>query len=411
MNALLQIPHVTADMLFADFWIQKINTPDRPLLEPGQIADFNTRIRETLGIADVFELPETLPRTEVEALINPNGMPSKPYYGGAGQRLDEAYHRRLVENATPENLPDLVPVRFGLITRRTSARVFPTNDVANDEPLELKTDIFQATALDIGWPVAEIATSRDGKWSFCLTPLYWGWVDRADFVLASRAIVLSYCQPEDWVVATASQGLVGLATDGGATPQMGTGLPLVEETDSSYRVQVPIQNADNTLQIVDGHIPKKREGFQRGFLACTQRNIINLAFSLLGEGYAWGGSRLGIFGRDCSRLTKDVYAVTGVILPRNSGQQGRVCTPSVAFTEGMDNSERKALLVEHGLPGDLLVLPGHVMLYLGHVDGEPYAIHDVGGNYMRVLVSTLDLYEDSPRGSVLKRLQGAYRVG
>ena len=44
--------------------------------------------------------------------------------------------------------------------------------------------------------------------------------------------------------------------------------------------------------------------------------------------------------------------------------------------------------------GNLLFIPGHVMLYLGSVDGEPYVIHDVaglnynlpgGGNYRGVL--------------------------
>ena len=192
---------------------------------------------------------------------------------------------------------------------------------------------------------------------------------------------------------------------------MGSRLPLIEETSSIYRVRIPVQTPDNRLQIVDGYIPKQRDEFHRGFVACTQRNLLTLAFSMLGEGYAWGGSRLGIFGRDCSRFVKDLYAVTGVVLPRNSGQQGHVCTPSAEFPADMADSERKALLVEHGSPGDLLVLPGHVMVYLGPVEGEPYVIHDVGGKYMRVLVSTLDLYEDSPRGSVLKRMQGAYRVG
>jgi hypothetical protein len=244
-----------------------------------------------------------------------------------------------------------------------------------------------------------------------LTPLYWGWVNRAHIALASRDAVLSYCQPDDWVVAISSRGLVGLEKNGGVTPQMGSSLPLLDETDSSYRVRVPVQTSGQELQCVDGHIPKQREEFRRGFLACTRRNLLTLGFVLLGEGYAWGGSRMGIFGRDCSRFVKDIYAVAGLVLPRNSGQQRRVCTPVVEFSENLSDSERKALLVEHGTPGDLLVLPGHVMLYLGHVEGDPYAIHDVGGKYMQVLVSTLDLYADNPRGSVLKRLQGAYRVG
>jgi hypothetical protein len=33
--------------------------------------------------------------------------------------------------------------------------------------------------------------------------------------------------------------------------------------------------------------------------------------------------------------------------------------------------------------GDLIYIPGHVMMFLGRVDGEPYVIHDVGGLVFR----------------------------
>jgi len=29
--------------------------------------------------------------------------------------------------------------------------------------------------------------------------------------------------------------------------------------------------------------------------------------------------------------------------------------------------------------GDLIYIPGHVMMMLGRIDGEPYVIHDTGG--------------------------------
>ena len=214
MNTLLQIPHVAPEMLSADFWLQRIPNPDTPLLEPNQIADFNERVHKRLNIPDAFDLPDALPKAAVEELINRNGVPDNRYYGGAGQLLDDRYYERLMDNVTPDSLPVQVPIQFGLVTQRTSARVLPTFDVANDELLELKTDLFQATALDIGWPVAVVATSRDGYWYFCLTPLYWGWVNRADIALASRDAVHAYCQPDDWVVAQSSRKWRGNATDG-----------------------------------------------------------------------------------------------------------------------------------------------------------------------------------------------------
>ncbi len=403
MNKLLQIPKVATEMLMADFWLAKAPNPDTPLLDPQEIADFNEGVYARLGAPEILDLPDMLSAAEVQEKIACHKIPEKPLYGGAGQLLDEAYFARLLTNANPD-LPEQIPVRFGLAVRRTSVRYFPTCDVANDEPHELKTDLLQETTIDVGWAVAAVATSRDGQWCFCLTQLYWGWVACADIAFATREVVRDYLQPDERVVTIAPRGLVGLAEGGGATPQMGTCFPLVEETDTVYRVSVPTQSSDQKLQVVDGYINKQNAQFHAGYLPCTLRRILEVAFTLLGEGYAWGGSRLGIFGRDCSRFIKDTYAVTGVTLPRNGSQQGNAGTLQVNFTADMSDDERKTLLLTNASPGDILVLPGHVMLYLGDVDGEPYIIHDMGGKNMCVLVSTLELGAGSAKGSLLQRL-------
>jgi cell wall-associated NlpC family hydrolase len=75
------------------------------------------------------------------------------------------------------------------------------------------------------------------------------------------------------------------------------------------------------------------------------------AFKMLGEPYAWGGSRMGIFGRDCSRFTRDIYATTGLILPRNGSQQQRVCPTQIVFTLDMADADRKTALCEKAAPG------------------------------------------------------------
>ena len=33
--------------------------------------------------------------------------------------------------------------------------------------------------------------------------------------------------------------------------------------------------------------------------------------------------------------------------------------------------------------GDLVFVPGHVMMIIGHIDGEPWVIHDTAGTYLR----------------------------
>jgi len=112
----------------------------------------------------------------------------------------------------------------------------------------------------------------------------------------------------------------------------------------------------------------------------TRANIIRQAFRFLGERYGWGHD---FEGRDCSGFVSDVYRSMGVQMPRNTGDQAS--SPGLAHTlyTDKDNHEARlaaALALE---VGDLVYIPGHVMMVIGKVDGKPYVIHDVGGIGLR----------------------------
>jgi len=186
---------------------------------------------------------------------------------------------------------------------------------------------------------------------------------------------------------------------------MGTRLPLLEVVaEEVYRVRIPQRSADGSLTWAEGYTNPGFNQFHVGDLPLTLQNIFTLAFSLLEERYAWGCSRLGIFGRDCSRYLRDVYATTGLFLPRNADEQGDVGRLCISLTDEMHDEERKHLIVNHGTPGDLLITPDHIMLYLGHLDGEPYVIHAKGGKHKRILVSDLNINEELPTGAVLGQI-------
>ncbi len=84
--------------------------------------------------------------------------------------------------------------------------------------------------------------------------------------------------------------------------------------------------------------------------------------------------------------------------------------------------KEKLTHVSNWQPGNLLTMKGHILMYLGSVDGVPYAIHATSGyreqaddkDHMRVLmkvvVSDLSLGEGSARGSLLKRLKKVVAV-
>ncbi|WP_119066405.1 SH3 domain-containing protein [Aggregatilinea lenta] len=403
-------PNITCDMLEAQFWLDRIERPARAFLSAEGIDRFNAHVRAVMGIPDVLDLPDTLNAADVRAQIAQYRPPST-CYDSAGQPLEAAYFETLLDQTLPA-LPDRIPVTFGLAVQRTTLRSFPTDEIITSQPFQFEFDRLQETTVDVGWPIAMLVTSRDGHWCFCLTPMYWGWIRIRDVAVGSREQIARFVTAEAVVVTTAPRGGIGLESGGSLTPQMGTTLPLVEETHEAYRVSVPERDENGELRISTGIAAIANGHFSVGHLPCTQATLITQAFKLLGEPYAWGGLRLGIFGRDCSRLIRDVFAVTGVLLPRNTGQQERVGMAVARFPAGLPDDERKTLIVEQVPPGAVLALPGHVMLYLGHTDGTPYAIHATNSNgFSHVIVSDLHFGAQSASGSLLQRLTSAVTLG
>ncbi len=400
-------PNVTQEMLSADFWLARAPHAEAPFATPKQIAAFNARVYERLGVPPVLALPQEVSAERVRAWVAQYSLPEAPRYGYDGRRLTAEAFRAVVMRAMPK-LSARVRVRFGLTVRRAALRAWPSDAPITAEPFAYALDRAQETHVDIGQPVAAVLRSRDGRWLFALTPHYWGWL-RADAVAwGAREQVAAYAEAPDFLVTVAPRGLVG-TSEGGVTPQMGTRLPLLAEEETAWRVRVPVREADGALSFAEGYAPRAAGHFVRGHLPPTPRSVLAQAFKLLGEPYAWGGGRLGIFGRDCSRLVQDVYATVGVHLPRNAGQQGDVGRVLIAFSAEMAAEERRAALVERGQVGALLELPGHVMLYLGHVAGRPYVLHDtLSAPYAGVIVSTLALGAER---SLLERLRRAVVVG
>ena len=369
------LPNVTPEMLLADFWLERVPAPDAPRLDAAAIAAYNTSVPDVIGVPPVLDLPDRIAADVVRAALP--AFPDAPRYDADGALFSPSYWDTLRGVMALDALPDEITPRFGVAVRRTAVRDFPTDRIALKAPGDLPFDRFSETTIDVGWPVAVVHQSTNG-WIFALTPHYWGWLHRADVALADRATVAEFVNAPSFAVAIAPWAELAVAGGGKpATIQMGTRLPL----ESSGALILPRRAPDGGLTFTQGYplpdFPGGIPAWHTGYLPASPRALLDQAFKLLGEPYAWGGMRLGRPGRDCSRLTRDVWATTGILLPRNSGQQGRIGRTVATFPADEAPPDRAARLSASGAPADLLLLPGHVMLYLGTVEGRPYALHDL----------------------------------
>ncbi|MDH5737474.1 MAG: NlpC/P60 family protein, partial [Gammaproteobacteria bacterium] len=109
----------------------------------------------------------------------------------------------------------------------------------------------------------------------------------------------------------------------------------------------------------------------------TRSHILQQAFKFLGERYGWGHS---YNARDCTGMVSEVYKTTGLLMPRNSGQQGLSPIGENIYFTPEESDKVKLKAIESASAGDLFYSSGHVMMYLGMLNDEAYVIHDLSGS-------------------------------
>src|SRR5690606_32193801 len=142
-----------------------------------------------------------------------------------------------------------------------------------------------------------------------------------------------------------------------------------------HAVEMPVRGEDGMLEFAPALIPHSAD-VAHDYLPLTKANLIGQAFKFLGERYGWGHR---YNARDCSGFVSEVLRSFGLVLPRNTSAQSR--SPGldgVAIGPDTGHDERLRML-EQSEVGDLLFLPGHVMMVIGRVDDDLWVIHDTAG--------------------------------
>lgn len=143
-------------------------------------------------------------------------------------------------------------------------------------------------------------------------------------------------------------------------------------TWNNYVVYVPTKNSDGMYEAKPALI-SQHSSVSVGYLPFTQANVLDVAFSCLGDAYGWGGMNNRY---DCSLYTRSVYRCFGIVFPRNTNWQQCVNGTKIDFT-GMTDEEKQEII--ETLPaGTVLFISGHTMMYLGTVDSVGYVISDLG---------------------------------
>jgi hypothetical protein len=384
---------VSDAQLDPEYWIRHGGSAQRVVLDEAAIEAQNAKLKRLdRSVHDVEALPRTLTASDVRGWVEKmSERPDDTLYDEHGSAVESSVIDGLMANVNAAAIPATQQTRFGMVVRRSSLRTFPTSLRVFNEPDD-GTDIdrFQEDALFAGTPVAIVHESRDGEWLFIVSPLYAAWIPKRDVAQGTADEVFGYTHKEPYVVVTGARARTVFTPERPEVSElaleMGQRLPLLNDWPAdkpvngqhpytSYVIELPMRADDGSLHFTPALLQKTND-VAADYLPLTHANLIRQSFKFLGERYGWGHS---YNSRDCSGFVSEVYRSFGVQLPRNTRDQG--VSPAlnrIAFTADDDHEKRLAVLRELQV-GDLVYIPGHVMMVIGQDGGGPYVIHDTTG--------------------------------
>jgi cell wall-associated NlpC family hydrolase len=383
---------VDLHQLDAEYWIARQREPDVVVLDRAAIARQNARLlQEDRSTRDISTLPDHLTGAQVRGWIeNLSSRPTRALYDEGGRPIAAEAIDDWMQALNLEAVPATQPLRYGLVVHRADLRTFPTRTRVFGRAGDTDIDRFQESAFFPGTPVAIVHESRDQKWWFVVGDLYAAWIEKRHVAEGDKAQVFGYVRKTPYLVVTGAEIRTTTTPDEPRVSDlqldMGLRVPWLRDWPgtrgvngqapyASYVIELPVRNADGRLAIVPALIPRTAD-VAPDYLPLTRGNVLRQAFKFLGERYGWGHD---YNARDCSGFVSEVYRSMGVILPRNTRDQS--VSPAlnrIAFAQGDGAAERSKAAAELQV-GDLIYIPGHVMLAIGHDRGMPYVIHDTNG--------------------------------
>ncbi|BDU20046.1 SH3 domain-containing protein [Dyella sp. GSA-30] len=380
------------ERLSPEFWVRRASHADRLMMSDEARRAQNARLlRSDPSMHDLATFPATLTGAQIRAWIGQRSIvPSGVLYDEHGQSIPENQRNSWVDSLALDRIPDEQAARYGLVVQRAPLRTFPTDTRVFNRLGDTDIDRFQETAEFPGTPVVIAHASGDGQWLFVISPRYAAWVRERYVAEGTRSVVLGYAAASPARVMTGATVRTVYTPEQPALSQleldMGSRFPLSQRAVSdepvngqhaytSHVLQMPFRDRDGQLTLADALLPRSADSAS-DYLPMTPANLIRQSFKFLGERYGWGHD---YDGRDCSGFTSEVYRSLGVELPRNTGDQAHSPALNGRAFSVADTHEARMRAVMSLQIGDLIYIPGHVMMVIGRIDGQPYVIHDTAG--------------------------------
>jgi hypothetical protein len=297
-------------------------------------------------------------------------------YGENGRRHDAGWIRKLRAEARLQDYPN---AGYPAITvRPSSLRSLPTQKPHFNSYRQAVSgypfDNLQATSVMVNTPVFVVHASRDKDWVWVETGYYFGWLPSLDVAPVSVDCMKRWETGHYAVVVKDKAPVIDEKGSFLFRMSLGAMHPLLQEDENGLKILVAVAGLDRQAVLKQIVLPKDTAAAKP--VPMTNERMMRLANELINEPYGWGGLH---GNRDCSAMIRDLFAPFGIWLPRNSGDQalhgGMFVDLSILSEE-----EKERTIATQGVPYlTLLWRKGHIMLYIGTLEGRPLVFHNFWG--------------------------------
>lgn len=388
----LAVPGLIEAHLAPGHWVDALSEPDRIILTPAQISAQNARMQaEDPSIHALEALPARIEGSQVREWIEAlSALPARDRFDVHGAPVTPGDLERIQAGLALDAVPASQPTRYGMVVRRADLRAFPTRLRVFHSADDTDIDRFQESALFPGDPVAIVHESRDGDWYFVVSQRYAAWIEKQYVAEGERDRIFAWTRRAPFLVVTGATASTAHSPEhpgvSGVQLEMGVRVPVLSNWSpmdevngqlpaAAHVIELPVRDDDGALSFAPALLPRSAD-VAHDYLPLTEANIVRQAFKFLGERYGWGHS---YNARDCSGFASEIYRSFNVLIPRNTSAQSVTPVLNRLAFGAADSHEQRIAALREARPGDLVYIPGHVMMVIGQAGGDIFAIHDTSG--------------------------------
>ena len=296
-------------------------------------------------------------------------------YGENFELLKQSFFDDMLENANFNNYATLN--KKAITLREVNIRAFPTIKPLLKDPAiageGFPFDYLQNSTLHANKPLFVSHYSKDKEWVYVFSSFTSGWIKSNEMVFLSQKHVDAWQEAQQ--VFFIKENIPLYSQDGTFLfhSKIGMMLAIISENENAYEA-LAISSYKNTKAMFQ-RIKISKKIAKKNVLSLNKEALTGIMSEMFKSNYGWGG----IYGqRDCSSMLRDLYAPFGIWLPRNSSQQAKV--GKIISLKKLSDKEKIATIKEKAIPfKTLLYKKGHIVLYVGMLNGEIIVFHNVWG--------------------------------